>query len=82
MSRRISRTARVAFAALVAAGLTFGAGAALAAPGPPRCPYDPNNGLIAQSCSTNHDCEWACTQWWGSWNPGFCGNGNCCVCYI
>lgn len=82
MSRQISRMARAVFALLVAAGLTFGGRSALAAPAPPRCPFNPDYGQIGQSCSTNAECEWACTQWWGSWNPGFCGNDGCCICMI
>lgn len=81
MPNRTSRAARGAFAVLVAAGLTYGTGAALAAPAPPRCPFNPDSGQIAQSCSTNAECESACTAWWGSWNPGFCGDG-CCICYV
>jgi hypothetical protein len=69
------------FAALVAAGLTFGAGAALASPAPPRCPYNPDNGQIGLACSTNTECEQGCTAWWGGPNPGFCSNG-CCICMI
>lgn len=82
MSRRISRTARGAFAALVAAGLTFGAASAFAAPDAgPRCPYNPDIGQIAQACTTNSTCVSACTAWWGSYNPGHCVNG-CCTCNI
>ena len=86
MSRRISRTARGAFAALVAAGLTFGAASAFAAPNArPVCPYDPDHGYIGTACIpnpyNNDYCRDACSQWWGSWNPGVCQDG-CCSCAI
>jgi hypothetical protein len=82
MKRTISRAARTAFAALVAAGLTFGAGAALAAPDPrPACTYDPETGRIGVSCSVHSNCLGPCSDWWGDYNPGRCMNG-CCVCHI
>lgn len=82
MSKRIFRTGRGVFAVLVAAGLTFGARAAVAGPDRPSlCPYDPGSGHIGQACVSNETCLEAYTQWWGSWNPGFCGDG-CCICMI
>ena len=80
MSKRTRRTVRGAFAALVAAGLTFGAGSVFAAPDARRfCDYDPANGRIGLSCTFHDTCVAACTEWWGSWNPGICGGG-CCIC--
>lgn len=81
MSRRISRTARGAFAALVAAGLTFGAASAFAAPDARRCPIDLEHGYIGVACSGNSDCATPCTEFSGSWNPGVCHDG-CCNCAI
>lgn len=79
MTNRICRAGRAAFAALVAAGLTFGAGSALAAPDARRCPSDPDNGWIGVACTSHQACVDACSEWWGSWNPGLCDNG-CCSC--
>ena len=82
MTRRISRTARVAFAVLVAAGLTSGAGAALAAPSATAaCTYNPSSGRIGLACSTRSECLQPCSDWYGDYNPGHC-IGGCCICYI
>lgn len=82
MNKRIFRTARGAFAALVAAGLTFGAGSALASPREATaCPFDPNAGQIGASCTTNAECTSACTGFYGTYSPGFCRRG-CCTCAI
>ena len=81
MSRRITRTARGAFVALVAMGVTFGAGAALAAPDVlAPCPYDPSTGRIGRACPST-GCASPCTEWYGSYNAGHC-IGGCCVCNI
>jgi hypothetical protein len=81
MSRRISRTVRATFAALVAAGLTFGAGSVLASPTAlAACPYDPSTGKIGRACPST-GCATLCTEWYGSYNPGHC-IGGCCVCNI
>lgn len=81
MSRRITRTARGVFATLVAAGLTFGAGAVLASPASAAaaCPYNPSHGQIGASCSTSAQCTQACTNFYGEHSPGGCPSG-CCVC--
>lgn len=81
MSKRISRSARIAFAALVAAGLTFGAGSVLASPASASasCPYDPTIGYIGASCTTHSYCTQVCTQFYGHYSPSRC-YGGCCTC--
>ncbi len=82
MSKRVSRSARAAFAALVAAGLTFGAGSVLASPSATAgCPYNPGSGQFGLSCSTHTDCDRGCKQYAGEWSMGVCDRG-CCVCAI
>jgi hypothetical protein len=82
MTKRISRTARGAFAALVAAGLTFGAGTVLATPDPrAACTYNPSSGQIGLACTTRSDCLQPCSDWYGDYNPGHC-IGGCCICYV
>lgn len=81
MSRRITRTVRGAFAALVAAGLTFGAGSVLATPASASaaCPYDPSIGSIGEACITHAYCTEACSAFYGKDSPSFCFGG-CCLC--
>lgn len=80
MPARLTRTARYAFAALVAAGLSFGAGSVLAAPGSAAaCPYDPSVGQIGAACTTHAYCTNACTSYYGFYSPGRCFGG-CCTC--
>jgi hypothetical protein len=81
MTQRISRTARGVFAALVAAGLTFGAGAALAsASAMASCPYNPSQGQIGLACTTHKECAVQCRQIYGEWSDGLCGFDGCCIC--
>ena len=86
MSRRITRTFRGAFAALVAAGLTFGAGAVLASPASAKaaCPYNPSIGQIGASCTTHAYCTQVCTDFYGDYSPSRCsglgGAVGCCTC--
>jgi hypothetical protein len=81
MSRRITRTAQGVFAALVAAGLTFGAGSVLASPASAAaaCPYNPSIGQIGASCATHTYCTQVCTNFYGQYSPSRCSSG-CCVC--
>jgi hypothetical protein len=80
MSRRITRTARGAFAALVAAGLTFGAGSVLASPASAStCPYNPSIGYIGASCATHAYCTQVCTDFYQEYSPSRC-DGGCCTC--
>lgn len=80
MSRRLSRTARFSFAALVGAGLTFGAGSALAAPrAAAACPYNPSQGQFGYTCSTVTDCNLQCPQSFGNMCNALRG---CCRCAI
>lgn len=75
MSRRITRTFRGAFCALVAAGLTFGAGSVLASPSAnASCPYNPD------ACTTHKECAVQCRQIFGPWSDGICGFDGCCMC--
>jgi hypothetical protein len=69
MSKRITRTFRVAFAALVAASLTFGAGSVLASP-PAAC----SPGVF--TCSTVADCNAKCPFPAGN----ICRLNGCCLC--
>lgn len=80
MSTRMARTARGTFAALVAVGLTWGAGTALASPvAASACAFDPSRGWIGASCTTNAYCTQVCTSFYGYSSPGKCLNG-CCTC--
>lgn len=82
MNKRISGAVRGALAVLVAAGLTWGAGAALAAPDPrAACTYDPDSGRIGLACTSSSNCLGPCSDWYGDYNPGKC-IGGCCICYI
>jgi hypothetical protein len=81
MSRRTTRMARGAFAALVAAGLTFGAGSVLASPGTAStCPYNPSIGYIGEACTTHTYCTQVCTAFYEEYSPSRCGGDGCCVC--
>jgi hypothetical protein len=81
LTQRISRTARGAFAALVAAGLTLGSSAALAsASADTWCQYDPATGRLGLTCSTHAECATRCRQVLGEWSDGFCGADGCCIC--
>lgn len=77
MSKRITRTFRGAFAALVAAGLTFGAGSVLASPAAAACPINPGGGQFGYTCSTVADCNAKCPGAFGN----ICRNG-CCTCAL
>jgi hypothetical protein len=80
MSRWLARTSRFAFAALVVAGLTSGAGAVLAAPAPANaCEYAPYRGRPGVACSVNADCTSTCKFYYGDYSIGKCMSG-CCVC--
>jgi hypothetical protein len=79
MSRRLSRTARFSFAALVGAGLTFGAGSVLAAPSAAAaCPYNPSIGHYGFTCSTVADCNIECPRSSGN----ICTLAGCCRCAL
>lgn len=80
MTNTISRTARFSFAALVAAGLTFGAGSALAtAPSAAACPWNPSHGQYGFTCSTVADCNIECPRSSGNiCNP----ISGCCRCSL
>ncbi len=76
MSRGLTRTARGAFAALMAAGFTFGAGSVLASPRDvTACPVNPDAGQYGYVCSTVVDCNLQCPFRFGN----ICSQG-CCVC--
>ena len=80
MSRRLARTGHAAFAVLVAAGLTFGAGSVLASPAQATtCPYQPEIGYIGESCTTHAYCTEVCTEFYGFYSPSRCYSG-CCTC--
>lgn len=77
MSRRLGRAGKVAFALLVAGGLTFGARSALAAPQEAACPYHPTGGMFGYTCSTVSDCNARCPYPFGN----LCMQG-CCTCSL
>lgn len=80
MSRWISSGPRVAFAVLVAAGLTFGAGSAVATPpSSSTCPVDPANGYPGLACKPHSDCSAMCSSYYGTPRIGVCYQG-CCDC--
>ena len=82
MSKRVSRSARAAFAALVAAGLTFGAGSVMASPrDAAACPYNPHNGQFGYTCSSHEGCTADCKRIVGDWSSGVCFQG-CCTCAV
>ena len=81
MSKRISRSARIAFAALVAAGFTFGAGSVVASPRDAvACPYNPSIGYIGAACTTHAYCTQVCTDFYDEYSPSVCSGNGCCTC--
>jgi hypothetical protein len=78
MSKVLGRAGNVAFALLVAAGLSLGASSALAAPRSMDCAYAPWNGQYGVACSTVATCDQTCPPAEG---PNAC-RGGCCTCYI
>lgn len=82
MSKWTSRSIRGAFAAVVAAGLTFGAGAALASPSPTAaCPYNPDSSQYGVACTSHASCTTFCSNYYGMYSPGRC-YGGCCTCLL
>ena len=82
MTKRISHVVRRAFIALVAAGLTFGADAALAsASTTAACPYNPDSSQYGFSCTSHASCTASCTAYYGFSSPGRC-YGGCCTCLL
>jgi hypothetical protein len=82
MSNWISRKVRAAFAVAVAAGLTFGAGAALASPAAAAsCPYNPDSSQYGFACTSHASCTTSCSNYYGSYQQGRC-YGGCCTCLL
>jgi hypothetical protein len=82
MPTALTRSARRAFAALVAAGLTFGAGSVLASPTPmAACPYNPDSSQYGISCTSHQSCTSPCTFYSGIYSEGRCYSG-CCTCLV
>lgn len=87
MGTLLRDVSRWGFAITVAAGLSFGARSALAAPAG-RCQPDPERGMTEFSCNVyGTDCVGVCWDG-GMWEDGLCqlnepyvpGEPGCCVC--